>query len=74
MQSRVIWKVLTTLAVATLTGCGDGSKPTESPALSLTTTSNVIQLVPGQSKSVAFSIARTGGFTGSVNLELAGVP
>lgn len=72
----------TVLVVATAVACGGDSTPTSpnnppptpTPAISLTLAVDSITVFKGDSVTVLVTLSRTGGFTGSVALEVTGAP
>jgi hypothetical protein len=69
---------LVTLVSMTLVSCGGGdggsSPPPPSPSFSVQTTPASIQLLPGLTQTLSVTITRLNGFSGAVNVTVAGVP
>ena len=84
MLSRLLRSQLTkaVLVIATVAACGGDSGPTspstpppsQTPAISLTLAVDSVSVFKGDTVTVLVTLARSGGFTGAVALEVSGVP
>lgn len=75
LNRRLEWTVALACALATW-GCGGGGDGQSGPTGSIlvSVTPGQVTIVQGNSEAVTLAVARAGGFTGVVNLEVTGLP
>jgi hypothetical protein len=71
---RLIRRIASVLSIAAVVACSDAGTGTETPRAVVTSGPTSIELIPGGSKYIVYSVERVAGHSGAVQLSVAGVP
>jgi hypothetical protein len=71
---QLIRRIAAILSLAAVTACSDAGTGTETPRAVVTSGPTSIELIPGGSKYIVYSVERVAGHTGAVQLSVTGVP
>ena len=74
MIRRICARVVFLAVVPLFLACGDGSGPGTIPEVTLSAGATSLELVPGGANFIVFSVQRSGGYSGTVDLGTTNVP